>query len=98
MLRGAEKPGWSISGHRKTAVSAGGRLVAEALSGKTLELGEQPSHRRLLARCVVAMDSVSGSGFVDGGGELLGCLSSGVGVAGGDRVLRRLKYVLMEDL
>ena len=56
--------------------------------GRRLELSEKSRHPRLLARRVVAVDSVMSGGFVDGGGELLGCVSSGLGLTGGNRVLK----------
>ena len=40
------------------------------------------------------MNGIVRGGFVDGGSQLLGCLSSGVGVAGGDGVLEALEVRL----
>ncbi len=55
---------------------------------ETLKLGEEPCHPRLLASRIVLMYSIAGRGFVDGGRQLLGSLSSPIGIAGGDRILK----------
>lgn len=59
-----------------------------------LELGEEPRHPRLLAGRVVPVNCVVGCGLVDGGCQLLGCLSSGIGIAGRDGVLKAPKVSL----
>jgi hypothetical protein len=66
----------------------------ERAAGRTLALGEEPRHPRLFVRRVVAMNSMLCGGFVDGGGQLLGCLSSYIGVAGGDGFLKALEVRL----
>ena len=63
-------------------------------TGKRLDLGEKASHPRLLAGRVIVMNGIVRGGFVDSGSQLLGSLSSCVGVAGGDGVLEALEMRL----
>ena len=50
-------------------------------ASESLDLGEKLSHSRLLVSRVVVMDGIVGRGLVDGGVELLGYVSSGLGLA-----------------